>query len=50
MNTKDELRVKLESIPEKEPDSMDHAMIAQAQAVNDNSAIPLEEVKKALDV
>lgn len=49
MNTKEELRAKLASIPEEEPDAMDRAMIAQAQAVNDDSAIPLEEVKNALD-
>ena len=49
MNTKEELRAKLASIPEEEPDTMDRAMIAQAQAVNDDSAIPLEEVKNALD-
>lgn len=49
MSSKEELRLKLASIPEEEPDVTDRAMIAQAQAVNDDSALPLEEVKTALD-
>lgn len=49
MSRNDDLRLKLASIPEEEPDDMDLAMIAQAQAVHDDSALPLEEVKRALD-
>ena len=48
MQRKDELRLKLASIPVKKPDAMDRAMIAYAQAVNDDSTTPLEEVKTAL--
>lgn len=40
---------KLAKIPEEEPDAMDRAMIAQAQADNDDSTLPLEDVKAALD-
>lgn len=49
MNKREELRLKLEKFPVEKPDAMDRAMIAQAQAVNDDSAVPLEEVKTASD-
>ena len=49
MQRKDELRLKLASIPVEKPDAMDRAMIAYAQAVDDDSATPLEEVKTASD-
>lgn len=45
----EDLQAKLTIIPEEEPDAMDRAMIAQAQAVDDDSAAPLEEVKSALE-
>lgn len=36
---------KLASFPEEEPDAIDCEMIAQAQATDDDLAIPLEDVK-----
>lgn len=45
---KEELRARLANIPEVEPDEMDRAMLAQAEA-DDGPAIPLEEVKSAYE-
>lgn len=42
---KEVLLNKLANIPEEEPDAIDREMIAQAQADDDDSAIPLEDVK-----
>jgi len=49
MSKKEELWARLANLPEEAPDAMDRAMIAQAQAVNDDDAIPLEKVKSELD-
>lgn len=45
---KEELRARLASIPEIEPDEVDRAMFAQAE-VDDEPAIPLEKVKSAYE-
>lgn len=45
MMEKEEPLNKLASIPEKETDAMEHEMIAQVQADNDDSAVSLEDVK-----
>lgn len=39
---------KLMGLPEVEPDRIDRAMIAQANAVNDKTTVSLEEYKKEL--
>ena len=46
---KEELRAKLLSIPEIEPDDTDRAMLAQAKVDDTEPAIPLEEVKSVYD-
>ena len=45
---KEELRAKLASIPEVEPDDIDRAMLAQAE-VDDDEPRKLEEVKSVYD-
>lgn len=45
----EELRAKLASIPEVEPEDLDRAILAQAGTDNDEPAISLEEVKSAYD-
>ena len=45
---KKELRAKLASIPEEEPDYMDRAMLAQA-GTDDEPAVPLEEIKRVYE-
>lgn len=46
---KEELRAKLASIPEVEPDGMDRAMLEQAGTDDNGPAISLEEVKGVYD-
>lgn len=46
---KEELTAKLANIQEVNPDSLDVTNIQEAAAVNDGLAIPLDEVKSALD-
>lgn len=46
---KEELRAKLASIPEVEPDGMDRAMLEQAGTDDNGPAISLEEVKSVYD-
>ena len=46
---KEELRARLASIPEVEPDDIDRAMLAQAEVDDNEPAVPLEEVKSAYD-
>ena len=46
---KEDLRAKLASIPEVEPDDIDRAMLAQAEVDDDEPAIPLDEVKSVYD-
>ncbi len=40
---------RLAEIPEVEPDDFDRAMLAQAETDEDDSAIPLEDVKSAYE-
>ena len=44
----EDLRAKLASIPEVEPDEVDRAMLAQAE-VDSEPPVPLEEVKSAYE-
>lgn len=46
---KEVLSEKLARIPEAEPDIIDKAMLAEAQAVNDGSVSGLEEFKSAME-
>ncbi len=44
-----EFERKLKSLPEADPDEMDLAMLAQAEAENDGSAVSLEDYKQELE-
>lgn len=44
-----EFERKLKSLPEADPDEMDLAMLAQAEAENDGSAVSLEDYKEELE-
>jgi hypothetical protein len=44
-----EFEAKIKSIPAEEPDELDLAMIAEAEAINDGTTISLEDLKKELD-
>ena len=46
---KEELRAKLASIPEEEPDNVDRAMLAQAGTDDDEPAVSLDEIKRAYE-
>ena len=37
---------KLNALPKEEPDEIDRAMLAEAEAVNDGSTVSLEELKQ----
>ncbi|MBQ9413128.1 MAG: toxin-antitoxin system HicB family antitoxin [Oscillospiraceae bacterium] len=40
---------KLSALPEVEPDDIDTAMLREAQEVNDDTAVPLEDFKRDLE-
>ena len=44
-----EFERKLKSLPEADPDEIDLAMLAQAEAENDGSAVSLEDYKQELE-
>ena len=44
-----EFEKKLASLPVEEPDEIDLAMLAEAEAVNDGSAVSLEDFKHELE-
>lgn len=44
-----EFEEKLNRLPVEEPDEIDRAMLADAQAVNDGTTVSLEEFRKSLE-
>ena len=46
---KEDFLAKLATVPEEEPNEEDRADLKEAADINDGTALPLEEVKSALD-
>lgn len=44
-----EFEAKLDQIPVVEPDETDRAMLAEAEAMDDGTTVPLEEFKRSLE-
>lgn len=44
-----EFAQKLNSLPVEEPDEMDRAMLAEAEAVNDGSTVSVEEFQRSIE-
>lgn len=49
MKTKEDVLAKLNTLPEEEPDEFDIVAIQEAEKENDDSLMPLDEVKSVLD-
>ena len=47
--TQKEFEAKLKSLPVEEPDDIDKAMLAEAQAMDDGSTVSLDEFNKNLE-
>ena len=47
--TQKEFEAKLKTLPVEEPDEIDRAMLAEAEAMDDGSTVSLEEFHKTLD-
>lgn len=47
--TQQEFEARLKALPTEEPDDIDKAMLAHAEAINDGTTVSLEEFKASLE-
>ena len=46
---REEFEKKLAALPSEEPDAIDRAMLAEAEAVNDGTLVDLEDFRRSLE-